>query len=132
MRKNRLTFNIFLLIVMTDVVESLAELFMKQGLTKAGISAVNLNNLFESVSRGAASWLIWLGVLLYIVNFFIWIAVLSRVQLSVAFPMGSTCYVYVPILATVFLHEHVGLVRWAGIALIILGIHVVSKSSQRE
>jgi drug/metabolite transporter (DMT)-like permease len=129
-KKNHLTVKVFLMIVATDIGESLAELFMKNGLIRAGISRVGWDNLAWAVGQGVSSYLIWLGVLMYVINFLIWIVVLSRVQLSVAFPVGSTSYIFVPLLAMIFLNEHVGLTRWAGIALIIAGIHFVSKSAQ--
>jgi len=130
MRRHKLTIKVFLAIVMTDVVESVAEIFMKNGLNGMGIVSVNFNNFSECFLRGASSPFIWAGISLYVINFFIWIAVLTRVQLSVAFPVGSTSYVFVAILAAVFLREAVTPLRWLGIALIILGIHFVSKSKQ--
>ena len=130
MRKNKLTLKVFLAIVMTDAVESIAEIFMKDGLNRMGIVSVNFNNFLECFLRGASSPLIWAGIFLYVINFFIWIAVLTRVQLSVAFPVGSTSYIFVAFLATIFLREAVTPLRWLGIALIVLGIHLVSKSTQ--
>lgn len=132
MKKNALTFKIFLMIVMTDIGESIAELAMKKGLIQTGINYVDFNNLFEFLSRNAGSYLIWLAVLVYIINFFIWITVLSRAELSVAFPVGSTSYILVPLLAVLFLNETVTPVRWLGVIFIIAGIGFVSKSSQRE
>jgi drug/metabolite transporter (DMT)-like permease len=34
-------------------------------------------------------------------------------------------------MALVFLHERISLIRWMGIALIVLGIYFVSKGKQR-
>ena len=132
MRKHKLTLNIFLLIVMTDVIESVAELFMKEGLNRAGIISVTLSRLPELILSGASSYFIWLGVLLYLFNFFLMIAILSRIQLSVAFPLGSTSYIFVPILSMIFLHETLTPLRWIGILLIVSGIHFVSKSTQSQ
>lgn len=132
MRKYKLTLKIFILILVIDILESIGELVMKSGLNQAGIFYVTINNLPEVILRGASSYLIWAGVILYTINFLILIAVLSRVQLSVASPLGSTCYIYVPILAVIFLHERVTPLRWVGIALIILGIHLVSQSTQLQ
>jgi len=128
--KNRLTLNIFLLIVMTDIGESVAQLFLKKGLVKIGITSIDFNNIISFLSAGAASYFVWLGIFVYIINFFLWMAVLSRVDLSVAFPVGSTSYIFVPLLAVIFLGESVTGLRWAGIILIILGIHFVSKSTK--
>jgi undecaprenyl phosphate-alpha-L-ara4N flippase subunit ArnE len=61
-------------------------------------------------------------------NFFIWIVILYKTDLSIAMPVGSFSYIFVPVAAIIFLHERVSLLRWAGIAFIILGIHFVSQS----
>jgi len=118
--------------VLTDIGESIAQLFMKTGLNHIGISSVTFSNLQEFAIKSATSYFIWLGILVYIVNFFIWITILSKIDLSVAFPVGSTSYIFVPILAMIFLHESIGPMRWVGIILIVAGIHFVSKSTHIE
>ncbi len=101
---------------------------MKKGLSQGGISSIGFNNLFEFAFTALSSWLIWAGILIYIINFVLWLIILYRIDLSIAVPVGSTVYIFVPILAIIFLHEHVNPLRWVGIALIILGIHFTSQS----
>lgn len=129
MRKSGLTLNIFLMIVATDIAETVAQLCIKKGLNITGIDNITLTNLFQFFSQNSTSVFIWLGMLVYLVNFFIWITVLSRVELSVAFPVGSTSYIFVPIMAIIFLGEHINPIRWLGIIFIVAGIHFVSKST---
>ena len=131
MGKKGLTLKIFFLILVTDLGESVAQLFMKQGLTHTGITVVNPSTVFDFVIRNAASPLIWSGLFLYALTFFIWIVVLSHVDLSLAMPVASTSYVLIPFIAMIFLHESVTPSRWIGIFLIILGIRSVSKSKQQ-
>ena len=126
--KKHLTLQVFSLIVLNDIVDSVAQFAMKKGLLSTGIDSVTLGNMLEFVSKGASSIVLWCGILLYALNFFIWIAILYKVDLSIAMPVGSTCYIFVPIIAVVFLHEQVGLLRWFGILCIIFGIHFVAQS----
>lgn len=130
MRRSHLTLKIFALIVLNDLGDTLAQLIMKKGLVRTGISSVTLANIADFAARNASSFLVWLGVLVYILNFFIWIVILYKIDLSVAMPVGSFCYIFVPITAMFFLHENVGFLRWAGIVLIVLGIHFVSQSTK--
>ncbi len=132
MKKSGLTLAIFLLVIMTDIGESVAEVFMKKGLLNTGISAISMGNIREFISTNITSYLIWAGVFIYILSFLIWIIILSRIELSVAFPIGSTSYIFVPILAIIFLNERVGLLRWVGIIFIVAGIHFVSKSAKNR
>jgi len=131
MKKGPLTLKLFLLIVTTDLIDSLSDLAMKKGLLDTGISSVTFQNLLFFLSKNALSVFIWAGILLFIVNFFIWIKILSKIELSIAFPVGSTSYVFVPLLAMIFLGEHVTLLRWQGIIFIIGGIYFLSRSSRR-
>jgi drug/metabolite transporter (DMT)-like permease len=123
-----LTLKIFALIVLNDLGDTVAQIFLKKGIMATGIDGLALGELGELVMRALASPLLWAGVLVYALNFFLWILILYKVDLSVAMPVGSTGYIFVPIAASLFLHEHVSLLRWAGIALIVLGIHFVSQT----
>ena len=130
MKDNRLTLKIFSLIVLNDVVDTIAQLIMKKGLIGTGIDSVTFGNIAEFAARNAASLLVWLGVLIYALNFFIWIVVLYKVDLSIAMPVGSTSYILVPLAAMLFLHEHVDLTRWIGICCVMCGIYFVSRSKK--
>lgn len=130
MKASGLTLKIFLLIVLNDIGDTVAQLLMKKGLIGTGIDNVNLGNVAEFAVKNASSGLVWLGIFIFVLNFFVWIVILSRVDLSIAMPVGSTSYIFVPIAAMIFLHEDVSLIRWAGIILIALGIHFVSQSRE--
>ena len=130
MKKNYLTLNIFLLIVLNDVVDTIAQLIMKKGLANTGITDVTFSNVIGFVVKNASSYLVWLGIIIYALSFFIWIVILYKIDLSIAMPAGSISYIFVPLVAVIFLHEHVGLIRWIGIFCIICGIHFVSRSNR--
>ncbi|MDD5439751.1 MAG: EamA family transporter [Candidatus Omnitrophica bacterium] len=128
MKKSPLTFKVFLLIIANDVCDAIVQALWKKGTLDAGISDVSFRNVAEFISLNASSVYIWLGIVIYVLNFFIWVLILSRVELSVAMPAGSTTYIMIPLIAIFFFKEQVSLLRWIGIAFIILGIFVVSRS----
>ena len=126
--KGGLTFKILVLLLMTDVLESIGELFFKQGVNAIGISNVTWHNAGGFLLKLIATPAMWCGVFVYIVNFVLWMAVLSRIDLSIAFPVGSATYVIVPFLAMLVLHEKISLIRWMGIICIIAGVSIISRS----
>lgn len=67
---------------------------------------------------------ILVGVGLYALSSIIWLGVLSRMELSVAYPLGASGYVFVAILAAIN-GEHIPFVRWIGVLVIVLGVMVV-------
>lgn len=132
MKENHLTFKIFSLIVLNDIVDTIAQLVMKKGLVATGFNNITLANITEFIANGASSFLLWAGIFIYALNFFIWIVILYKIDLSIAMPVGSTSYIFVPIAAIIFLNEEVSPIRWVGIMCIILGIHFVSRSKKQQ
>lgn len=128
MKKGHLTIKVFALIFLTDAIDSMAQLCMKKGLIQTGINSITLGNITEFLSRNLSSMMVWLGLFLYVASFVVWIIILYRIDLSVAIPIGSMAYVFIPMIAIIFFREHVGFLRWLGTAFIMLGIHFTSKS----
>ena len=131
-RKGALTLPVFLLILLTDILESLTQLFFKRGTLDTGIANVTLLHFLPFISRILTSGNLWIGIFCYVLNFFFWMAVLSQVDLSVAFPVGSTSHILVPLLAVLFVGERISPLRWAGISLIIVGIYFIQKSTRPQ
>jgi drug/metabolite transporter (DMT)-like permease len=128
MGKPTLTLKVFLAILLNDLWNSLAQLLMKKGVAVTNIHFLDFQSLLDFVTRNLASPLLWMGILVYASNFFIWMIILSKVDLSVAMPMGSIGYILTPFMAILFLGEAVTPLRWFAIVLIMAGIYVISQS----
>lgn len=76
---------------------------------------------FVSAVGITPSGLVLAGLGLYAVSSVMWLVVLSRLDVSVAYPLGASGYVLVVLLAAAA-GEAVPPARWAGVALIILGV----------
>ena len=66
-----------------------------------------------------------LGVLVYIVEYIIWIGFLSTMPLSAAYPLSSVTIVMILLASWLFLGEKIGKNRWLGALLIISGMFLV-------
>ncbi len=119
----------FILILIIDVIESIAELCFKSATTATGIHNVTLANLLTFTSRLIGSGLLWVGIGCFILIFCLWMLVLTKVDLSVAFPLGNAVCILIPLLAIVVLHERVSPLRWVGILLVVVGGSCVSISA---
>ncbi len=89
-------------------VESFAQLFLKLG-----------------AANDHRGW-VALGVAAYAVEIALYTAALHCLDVSVAFPLGSLCFVGVALLSRWFLGETIGRLRWLGIACILVGTFVVA------
>lgn len=64
------------------------------------------------------------GLVAYAVSSVLWLLVLSRVNVSVAYPLAATSYVVV-VAAGAVAGEHVSGLRWLGVLLIVLGVSAI-------
>jgi len=104
-------------------IESLAQVCLKVGAAGGpDILIAPYNQFLKKIAllQRAAVWKI-LGVFFYGLEIFLWTSVLHLLDVSVAFPMGSLCFVGVALLSKIFLGEVVGPVRAGGVVCIIAG-----------
>ncbi len=123
-----ITLKIFFAIFLNDVIDTLAQVLMKKGIIGGAIASWNLHDMGSFLVQNAASPLVIAGIILYTLNFFLWIIILTKIDLSLAVPLGSTTYALIPFSAVVFLHEKISVMGVAGILLVIVGILILSKS----
>jgi undecaprenyl phosphate-alpha-L-ara4N flippase subunit ArnE len=71
-------------------------------------------------------------LVLFGVSAVFWLIVLSRVRLSVAYPMIGISYIAVVLFARYHLGEHVPTLRWIGVAVIAAGIAIIGFSFRRS
>ena len=71
------------------------------------------------------------GVTLLVVWLLSQMLLLSWADLSYVLPVTSVAYVLVALVGRFVLHEHVSLTRWAGIALIMIGVMLVGRTAPR-
>jgi len=111
------------LLILAMAVESLAQMCLKVGAAGGPKILAAPYKDWAQLNRIAATPAFWitLGILLYSLEILLWTLVLHRLDVSIAFPMGSLCFVGVALLSKIFLGESVSRLRWMGIVLILLG-----------
>lgn len=67
------------------------------------------------------------GLGLYVIASGLWFVVLSRLPLSIAYPLQSIAYVFAIFVAWGVFGETITLTRWAGLAIILLGVYVITR-----
>ena len=115
--------NNMILLLSSITLGSCGQILMKVGATNAQISNPiaflhTILNPFILVGLGA-----------YIISSFIWLIVLTRLPLSVAYPFGALSYVFI-VVAAIFSGENVTIQRLLGVICIIIGILIVGKFSK--
>lgn len=98
-----------LLVVLCAIVEGFAQVFLK----KSAISTV--------------SWRRWaaLAIAAFLIQALVYTKVLSLLDVSIAYPMGSLSFIAVTILSQWLLQEKVTRMRWVGVCFILFGVGLV-------
>jgi len=100
---------------------------MKFGINKVG--SFSSMPITQFLVKAFTTPIILLGIALYAVSAVVWIIILSKVDLSFAYPMLSIGYVLVLIISWAFLGESINLIKILGVVFICLGIIFIFKSS---
>lgn len=108
---------------------TIGDLLLASGMKELGdLSAMNLKGILNVAVQALTSPKLVFGTCMLAVFFFLWLAVLSWEDLSVALPMQAFNYILVAFLSQYFLHEAVTPMRWAGTVLVAIGVMMITKS----
>jgi multidrug transporter EmrE-like cation transporter len=118
----------FTLVITGVLLNAAAQLLLKAGTNSVGTFAFSLENAAPVGWKLATEPHIVAGLACYVVSVVIWIMALSRVEVSIAYPMLSVGYVVNAIAAWYLFGEAVTPTRLAGIGIIILGVFIVARS----
>ena len=118
----------FSLVLLGVLLNAAAQLLLKAGTNAIGHFDFSGANLVPVGWKIATEPHIITGLGCYVVSVVIWIMALSRVEVSIAYPMLSIGYVVNAVAAYFLFGEAVSAQRLAGIGIIILGVYVVARS----
>ena len=107
---------------------TIAEIFFKIGARQTANPANAWS--WTGLSGLRSSW-VWIGVFASIVSLFNWLATIRRLPLTVAFPAANVVHILVPLSSWIFLGETLSSRRWAGIALLLLGLLIVAQPAAK-
>jgi multidrug transporter EmrE-like cation transporter len=68
------------------------------------------------------------GLVCYVVSVAVWLLVLSRVEVSYAYPMLSVGYIVNAVAGYYLFQENLSLTRITGILIIIAGVYLITRS----
>lgn len=123
-----MTFATFSIIFVGVLLNSAAQLMLKAGAKTLGTVAVGNGASLLAAGWGAATqpWIV-LGLCFYFVSAGLWVLALTRVDVTVAYPMLSMGYVIAALLAWHFFGEALTASRVLGIAIILAGVVVLGR-----
>jgi drug/metabolite transporter (DMT)-like permease len=76
--------------------------------------------------------LFYCTIAMFLMQFFNWMRVLSKAELSFVQPITAMSYVTVSVCSVWLLHEHISLLQSSGIMLILLGVWFISQTNNMQ
>ena len=104
---------------------SIAAAATGQLLIKAGVGSAGGQTSLQIIQGALVNPMVVGGFLAYALSSALWLVVLSRAKLSIAYPLGAINYVVI-VGFSILLGEHVPPLRWVAVAVIITGIVLIT------
>jgi multidrug transporter EmrE-like cation transporter len=116
--------------LVVSVVFAIAGQFtLKAAMNEIGrIGTAQIRDPMALIARAAKEPRLWAGLALFGISALFWLVVLSRVNLSVAYPLVGVSYILVVAIGRFVLNEEVPFMRWVGVTAIALGIAIIGFS----
>ncbi|RUM98723.1 transporter [Pseudaminobacter arsenicus] len=117
-------------ILFTVMTNAAAQLMLKQGMLSLGaVSFEGVNPIIRMLQIVFSPW-VFLGLCTFVISMASHLYVLSKVELSFAYPFLSLAYVAVAVFAYFIFREDLNAWRIAGIALICVGTVLIAQSDR--
>ncbi len=115
-------------LVFTSIALSVVgQLLIKHGTNKTGQLHLG-SNLFGTLGKIATNKFIVLSFMMYGLSAAVWLLVLKKLDLSLAYPLASSSYIFIAVFSKVFFKEKISKLRWLSMVIIILGIVLLANS----
>jgi multidrug transporter EmrE-like cation transporter len=122
--------NRYLPLILTGVLlNAAAQIALKHGMRTIGAFAFSLENIVPIGLRAGMNPFILTGLGCYVISVVVWLLVLSRVDVSYAYPMLSVGYIVAALAGKAFFGEPVDLIRWMGITTICIGVYLITRTA---
>jgi multidrug transporter EmrE-like cation transporter len=116
------------LILFTVLTNFLSQIMLKKGMTTIGHFELSFSGLMSSAVDVLLNWYIIGGIVVMVISMASHLVVLSRVEISFAYPFLGLSFVLITIYGHYALSEAVTMWRVAGVLLICAGVAVVART----
>ncbi|MCF6147417.1 MAG: EamA family transporter [Candidatus Kuenenia sp.] len=117
---------VFLFFMLTA--QAFGHAFLSKGMVGIGeLTAYGIREiLFYALVVMRNPWIVF-GIVFHAIGFFSWMYILSFSKLSMVLPLTSICYIMTAFLSKFMLGEQISPLRWAGTAVIVLGVYLITQ-----
>ena len=115
-----------ILILSSIFLNCLAQLLIKKGMLEVG--EISVFQILDNVSKIVTNIWLWFAVVALGFSLLLWVVVLSKVEVSYAYPFTSLGFVFLLITGFFCFNETISLMKIIGVIVISIGVFIISKS----
>ena len=126
-QKAMITWPLIALILISVSCSALAQISLKQGMSVPAVQAALGGGRTVTITLAVASSpMVWLGLFLYGFSALVWLFVLARIDVSVAYAFVALGFLLTMALGSLLLGEPLTLSKLSGTLLVVLGVWLVA------
>ena len=115
-----------ILILVSVLLNCTAQLCIRKGMLLVG--ETGMSNMITNLGVMVTNIWLWGAMICYALSILLWMAVLSKVEVSFAYPFLSIGYVVAAVVGDYFFGESLSVIRIVGIVIICIGVYLISRS----
>jgi len=116
-------------ILVAVIASAVGQVLLKMGMNRAGALTLELDTIVGTLWKIGTNPYVVIGLLIYVTGTVFWLAALSRVDLSYAYPFASLSYVVVLAAGWLIFGENINPIRLVGTLVVALGVLIISRSA---
>ena len=115
-------------ILISVLTSTVGQLLLKQGMNSIGAITLSMNKILPTTWKMATNPYVFIGLAIYLAGTVFWLAALSRVDLSYAYPFASLSYVVMLVASWMMFDEKITLSRVIGTVVIGIGVLLIYRN----
>lgn len=119
----------FIFVAISILLNVAGQLFLKAAMNSMGSFNFSATNLMPIALRLAINPFLLSGLVTYGLSLCVWLLVLSRLEVSTAYPLMSLGFIINAVAAYYLFGEPLSVTRIAGIFIIMFGVYLVSRNA---
>ncbi|PKG92999.1 hypothetical protein CXF95_29005 [Paraglaciecola sp. MB-3u-78] len=123
-----MTFFVFILIIISIFLSVSAQILLKNGMSSQSVTQALSSGPIDSILSIVTNISVISGLSAYVASVGFWLIVLSRMDVSKAYPFVGLGFILTMLFAYVFLNEPITLMKLVGTSFVFIGIILVSMS----
>ena len=116
----------FILLFFNVLLTVIGQILFKHGMNTVG-RVNSIRDVFEKLTQAFLNPYILSGIAIYGFTTLVWLVILSRVKLSIAYPLLSSGYVLSILFSWMFFKESIPKIRIIGAVIICIGVYLVAQ-----